>query len=131
MVQRAQVLVSDIIQTCGHGSQFIKRPCQTFFSRNLCLVFTLVQYCLYLYVDTTPIVLQNVVDNVFFLPFFFIQELPLCEVFSGLIFVYFLGGVCKDRVKSLFPRCFFEKGKVLELMFLPLFSDNLRIASTS
>ena len=53
------------------------------------------------------------------------------KVFFGLIFVCFLGGVCKDRVKSLFPRCFFEKGKVLELMFLPLFSDNLRITSTS
>ena len=37
----------------------------------------------------------------------------------------------KDQVKSLLPRCFFERGKVLGLMFLPLFSDKVRIASNS
>ena len=123
IVQQAQVLVSDITQTCGHGSQFIKRLCQTFSGVIYCLLFSLyfsIYTCVY-------------VTTSWKLSFFNSETLKirkLCSKFFGLIFVVF-GGVCKDQVKSLFPRCFFEKGKVLELMFLPLFSDNLRIRFTS
>ena len=131
IVQGAQVLVSDITQTCGHGSQFIKRLCRTFFGRKLCLVFTLFQhlYLGLLYVVPTSWIVSFCIGELLKKRKFWLHH--------GFQFIWpdfwlvFLGRVCKDQVKSLFPRCFFEKGKVLELMFLPLFSDNPGITFTS